>query len=377
MRIGLALAAIIAIMACQPTRPAAAPAAPAAPAQPSAATAPAAEQSEVRRLLDAARADGETELNVSWGQALFGSNGTEGARQFEALFNRMYGTNIRINFTPGPSFLDMAAKLTQEAMAGRKASTDLYVGTEAEYAPWLNPDVLERYEYTKLNPTRMPREVVATHNLGVEVYTTIPGVVYNATLISAAEAPRKLTDTLDPKWRGKIASPPTATYFDAIALHPDWGIDRMKDYIAALSRNLGGLIRATETTRVASGEFQMMVLSSSHATARLQADGAPLAFSLPEDAAVVRFIYLSVPRNAVNPNLAKLFINAAMSEEGQQLTYEKTFSDHYALPGSRAGADLQALKARGIKIAEIDVDVVAQHPELKGAIEDMVRLLRG
>jgi iron(III) transport system substrate-binding protein len=378
-RVGAVLAVLLVVSACRASAPPAAPATgQAGSVGVSTGAASPADTSEVQRLIAAAKANGETELNISWGApTLLGVPGEEGAKAYEAAFNRMHGTNIRINFTPGPSFQDMAGKIAQELASGRKASSDVFAATEAEYAPWLDQDVLERYDYTKLNPTRMPREVVATHNLGVEAYTTIPGILYNTNLIPPAEAPRKLMDTLDPKWKGKIASVPSATYLDAVALHPDWGVERMLRFVAALSPNLAGLIRATETPRIASGEFPMMVMNASHTTERLKAGGAPVGFVLPEDGAVVRFIYLSVPRNSEHPNLAKLFINTAMSEEGQRITFERTFTDHYALPGSRSSADVDALKARGIKVAEIDVDVVAQRPELKAGIDEMVRLLRG
>src|SRR5688572_15202529 len=54
---------------------------------------------EVQRLLTAAQAGGEAELNLSWSDGTLG--GREGVRQLEALFNRTHGTNVRVNFTPG------------------------------------------------------------------------------------------------------------------------------------------------------------------------------------------------------------------------------------------------------------------------------------
>jgi hypothetical protein len=51
---------------------------------------------EVRRLLTAARNNGENELNLSWGST-FG--GADGAKRFAAFFHRMYGTAIKVNFT--------------------------------------------------------------------------------------------------------------------------------------------------------------------------------------------------------------------------------------------------------------------------------------
>lgn len=116
--------------------------------------APMAEHSqEVRRLMAAAKEKGERELDLVWSATSLG--GSEGAKKFEALFNRMYGMNIRMNFTPGPSMTEMAGKVTEEVAAGRKASTDILVGTESHYRDLLDRGVLEEYEYTvvRLTPT--------------------------------------------------------------------------------------------------------------------------------------------------------------------------------------------------------------------------------
>src|SRR5439155_4281016 len=104
MSIGrLALGALaLVLVACQPGPRAAAsggsappPAAPVAPGASSAQAAQGERATEVDRLVAAAQAAGETELNLTWSQNSLG--GTEGAARWEALFNRLYGTQIPIN----------------------------------------------------------------------------------------------------------------------------------------------------------------------------------------------------------------------------------------------------------------------------------------
>src|SRR5437868_6058569 len=101
MRAGIVLlvAAVVSALACAP---AAAPAGPQAGAAP-AASAPAASSAhspEVQRLLAAAQAAGETELNLYWSQNTLG--GEEGSRKFAAAFERLYGMSVPITYTPGP-----------------------------------------------------------------------------------------------------------------------------------------------------------------------------------------------------------------------------------------------------------------------------------
>ena len=59
---------------------------------------------------------------------------------------------------------------------------------------------------------------------------------------------------------------------------------------------------------------------------------------MPEDVAQVGSMYLGVPRNSTHPILAKLFINAVMSEPGQRILYETYYADHPQLPGSQSAA---------------------------------------
>src|SRR5439155_7892665 len=123
--------AVVSALACGPAAPAAGP--------PPAASAPAASGSahspEVQRLLAAAQAAGETELNLYWSQNTLG--GEDGSRKYAAAFERLYGISVPITYTPGPSMPDVAARIGQEIAAGRKPSTDVYVGAEQQLASML------------------------------------------------------------------------------------------------------------------------------------------------------------------------------------------------------------------------------------------------
>lgn len=328
---------------------------------------------EVLRLLSAAKEKGERELDLTWSGSSLG--GHEGAKKFEALFNSMYGTNIRVNFTPGPSMTEMAGKVAQEVAAGRKPSTDLLLGSESHYASLLDRGVLEEYDYTRLSP-RIKKELVAYKNMGVEIYSTISAINYHSGLVPPAEVPKRLEDVLKPGWKGKIASTINAAYFDRVSYRPEWGSEKMKAFLKRLSEHVGGLVRATESERIISGEFLMLVMSTSHDVRRQRARGAPLGTVIPEDGATVGVLHLGVPRNSSHPNLAKLFINMVVSEEGQKLLYEVYYVDHHELPGSRSAADLKELSSKGIKPLKINVKFVVEHPELQGLSDEFRKILR-
>ena len=329
---------------------------------------------EIRRLVAAAKEAGERELQVAWPEGSLG--GQEGAKRYESLFNRMYGTNIKVQYTPHPSIIKLAGIVAQEVLAGHPPSTDILIGAEGNFAALVKQKVMEEYDYTKLS-SRIPKEIVAPENIAVEIASRISGITYNTNLVAPNEVPRKLEDVLNPKWKGKIASTPGATGFERVSMRPEWSAEKMRDFLSRLSRQVAGLIFPGEVARVASGEFLMLVLDSGgHQARKVKATGAPLGHVIPEDGAVLNFQYLGVPRLSAHPNLAKLFIYAVLSEEGQKLHYEVAFHDHYLLPGSTSAAELKDLKSKGAQMLRADVQFVLRHPEMRQRSVDFEKILR-
>jgi iron(III) transport system substrate-binding protein len=358
-------------MACQPAAPRAQPSVGAPPS--ASAGAPSQQSPEVRRLVEAAKQANETELSIVWSQSSLG--GSDGARQYEALFNRMYDLNVRLRFTPGPSMQDVAGKVTQEVAAGQTATTDVLLGTATHYAPLVDRGVLESFDYTQLSP-RITRDIVAPGNIGVEVGSFVTGITYNSDLVPTDQVPRRLADVLQPQWRGKIASTPYAAHFEGVAARPEWTPDRLKDFVTRFSPYVGGLIRCGENSRLITGEFVMLVVDcGSYYVRQERARGAPLAQVLPEDTPALFFWYMGVPRTAAHPNLAKLFVNMVVSKEGQEAYYDLWFTDHYALPGSQSAAELSDLRARGVQPARIDARVLIDQPELRTISDDLAKIL--
>ncbi len=362
-----ALLASLLLASCASEAPAAAPGGSATASSPQQAS------SEVQRLLAAATAAHETELDVSWG-ATFGA--AAGIKQFEELFNRMYGLSVKINYTPGPSMTDMAGKVTQEVNAGQHSSTDVLLGTESHYAALVDRNVMEEYDYTKLS-SRITPEIVAPRNIGVEVGGIVGGIAYNTSLVKAADVPRKLEDVLEPKWKGKIASNPDAALFDRVSARSEWGTDKMMDFVTKLSANVGGLVRCDDNQSVFSGQYLMTVLNcGSYQVRRDQAKGAPIAHTIPPDTATVGFFHLGVPRTASHPNLAKLFINMMLSESGQHQMYALEYTDHYALPGSQSVKEIDELRAKGGEPLQVNAAFILAHPALKDVGRQFAEVLR-
>ena len=75
----------------------------------------------LQQVIEGAKKEGA--LTLSYGSAL---DGARGAAQLQAMVNRRFGTNLKFTFAPGPSGPEMAARIAQEAAAGRPSSTDIF-----------------------------------------------------------------------------------------------------------------------------------------------------------------------------------------------------------------------------------------------------------
>jgi iron(III) transport system substrate-binding protein len=365
-----------------PASPAAAPGAGAAqaPAQsagaaPPAQTAGTAPSGPLAEMIEAARQEGQ--LNLVWSQNTTG--GAEAVRRWTDGFNRHYGLNLAVQFTPGPDMPQMAARLAQQVQAGRTADTDVFLGTEAHVLQIEQVDGLTPIDWAAWAPNIQDARLLAPGGVAVEVASTTPGITYNSARVTGDEIPTTLEALLQPRYKGRIASTPYAAIFDRLGSPELWGEPRTVAYVTALAENVSGLIRAGETERIASGEFDLLAINTNSSDAvAWQLRGAPIAHIIPADAALIQFRYVGVPRRAAHPNAAKLWINYLLGREAQEALFEVGHSDHYLLPGSKTASAIEALQAKGVQFTSIDVQFVQRNDEeaLGRLREQLQRLLQ-
>jgi ABC-type Fe3+ transport system substrate-binding protein len=314
---------------------------------------------ELSQVIAAANKEGV--LSLVWGEGTFG--GTSGAKLFEDQINAMFGTTLRITFTPGGSMPQVGNDIAMRQAAGQPSPTDIYIG----YA-----DVLSRLAprkpfvavaWAKLLPGRITPEMVDEDGANLKVVTALPGIAYNSEL--APSKPEKLTDLLKPEWKGKIATTPYAANFDVLAAKDMWGPERALDFARQISAQISGLMRCNEGERLATGEFIAFALTCSGTdfidTVR---KGAPIVQIPPADFPVLGYFYLGVPKNAAHPNAGTLYAIFCMTEIGQALVRQTWDTDMDLFPETsthKLVADLEA--SRGEKFHRIDIAWYEAHPE--------------
>jgi ABC-type Fe3+ transport system substrate-binding protein len=370
-----ALALLVAACAPAATRPAAPPASP-APAPTAASAAPAAAAAPaLAALVEAARREGT--LSFIWGEGTMG--GSEGTRRLAEGFNRHYGLNLDVKFTPGPSMPNMAARTAQEYQSGRPASSDLLAGYANHIRTVIQVGGIEPVDWAAWAPNLQDARLVSAGGMAIAFQSSTPGIGYNTTRVTGAAIPRTLQDLLKPEYKGRIGSTPYAASFDQLSVPEVWGRQRTLDFTRALAAQTTGLIRCNEMDRLAGGEFDLFAIAcSQNGTLDKKSEGAPVDFIIPSDAPLMAPLYVAVPKNSAHPAAAKLWVNYLMGREGQDLVYQFNHADSHLVPGSKTAQDFERMQASGLKFTQIDVEFYERHDEdeLNQFLTEVQRILQ-
>ncbi len=301
-------------------------------------------------------------LSLSWGQSTMG--GSRAAAQVEAGMNKLFGTNIKIRFTPGPSMPAIGNEIAMRATAGQPSQTDVYVAFSRDMSELVDKKLFRTVNWQELLPDRIKAEAVEADSTALKIVTGLLGVTYNTQL--APFKPETLADFLKPQWKGKLATTPYSAGFDILAGKDIFGPQKALDYAKQLSPQIAGLTRCDENERLASGEFLAMVIDCGElGLEAIIKKGAPIAHFTPKDYPVMSFYYLSIPKNAASPDAAILYTLYSSLPDGQKIIRESWGADMHLYPEAtmhKKAEDTE--KEIGQKLHSIDL--VWQHGNADG-----------
>lgn len=151
------------------------------------------------------------------------------------------------------------------------------------------------------------------------VYHNNVVLAYNTHQVAAKEAPRDYTDLLDPKWKGKIAMDERDYTWYGTLVHT-WGKEKAERYMKQLASQAPQFRRghALIAQLVVAGEFPLGWVYSFRIETMKQ-EGAPIDWIDTFNPIVVELGGVGLGAKAKNPNSAKLFIDYALSKEGQTI----------------------------------------------------------
>lgn len=306
----------------------------------------------MKALVEAANKEGQ--LVVTWSSNTLG--GPQGAKLFEERMAALYGSKVRIKWSPGRSMPEVGNEIAMRFTNGLPSPSDVYYGFSRNMADLLRYNLFHTTPWQHLAPARMQPPVTEHNNTFVKIQTAYTGFAVSKK--HAPFIPKSLNDLLRPEWKGKIATTSYGAGFEMLSSKDLWGAQKTIEWAKQFSGQVSGLLRCSDVDRLLSGEFAALVTDcGGTSTMEAISDGAPLEHVIPPELAIVSYFYVAVPKNAANPNAARMLIVYLLSEEGQKhIGSMRGGMDVHLLPGSKTGDRIAKLEAewnRKFVIADI------------------------
>jgi iron(III) transport system substrate-binding protein len=174
-------------------------------------------------------------------------------------------------------------------------------------------------------------------------------ITYNTTVVPPAQAPRKWTDLLDPRWKGKVSigHPGFSGYVGT------WVVEMRKlygwDFFKKLELNKPRIGRSINDTVTMLNAKESWVAAGPSATTLASRDkGNPLAISYPEDGSLLMISPSGILKNAPAPNTARLFMEYLYSKECNEimvkLRQDSINKSVKPLPGAKSLAEIKTVR---------------------------------
>ena len=189
-------------------------------------------------------------------------------------------------------------------------------------------------------------------------------MAYNTRLVPPDKAPKTYQDLLDPRWKGNICIVGTI-YEWYLGMQKYLKEDTADNYLRKLSGQ-DVIVRSDRTLvaqLLAAGEYSIAVGVYANEIEKLKSDHAPIEW-VAASPVVANMPSLSLASHAPHPNAAQLFINFALSKEGQTVV-----RDFKRIPVRQ---DVKPLNPRMVD----GIDLVAIPPESVEKFDEVAKKFR-
>ena len=200
---------------------------------------------------------------------------------------------------------------------GNRHTWDVLSGRGEVYPSLMKKGLLAPYRSAEANG--IPREFVDNKGHWTAYYA-IPFVMgYNTQMVKKKDVPKTYEDLLHPRWNGKKISIDTEAYGLLVGLIKAWGKQRAVSYLSKLAAQQPVLQRGnTFRTQLAMAGEYPLVIAYATSIERYTSRGAPINW-VPLEPVPVRLNTIMLGAKARHSNAGKLFIDFALSGEGQRL----------------------------------------------------------
>jgi iron(III) transport system substrate-binding protein len=279
-------------------------------------------------LVAAAKKEGVIELLAP------STTGDKGAQVLGNAFNKKFGLNIKLNYTPSSNMTGDVAKLLMGAASRAIPDWDLLLVTDAHHATIWAKKLHQPFDYAKLG---VAAELIQYDNGVVSLANQFVLPAFNRTVLPAQDVPKRWEDLLDAKWKGGKLGVSTATHhLSRLAVGP-WGESKTTEFVSAIAKQepiLGTL--ANLYTRLQVGEILLAVTLTDSFISQAKKDGAPIVFAEGLEPVISPTYNAGVPKGARHPNVGHLFAVYLTSLEAQELWEKHNGQTSALIPGTNA-----------------------------------------
>ncbi len=188
--------------------------------------------------------------------------------------------------------------------------------------------ILESYQSPMLKELgeafRNPATTKQNHSTGI--YAGVLGFSVNTEVLKAEgkPMPKCWSDLIKPEYKGliQIASPESSgTAYTATATFVQlWGEEKAFEYFAALHKNISQYTKSGSAPGKAAARGEAMIgIGFLHDHAKEKSNGFPLELVVPCEGTGYEIGGISIIKGARNMENAKLFVDWALSKEGQEV----------------------------------------------------------
>jgi ABC-type Fe3+ transport system substrate-binding protein len=326
----------------------------------------------LQQVIAAARQEGKLTMSTAVNVA----GGADGMKAVQAGIASMFGVTLEMSWAPAPSFGPMVAKLNQEFQAGVPASSDVDFAAAPHLGPYIDGNLFRKVDWHALWPDRIaPTAFERDRSLRFETF--LPGILYNVKAAPWVKDIQVIDDVLKPEYKGKFATTPYLSGFDALVAQSAWGKEKTAAFVTRLAGQISGVIACAGTDRIASGEVAALVIDCSGASPNIARYRGILDVKVPHDIAMRRYVYMSIPSNAAHPDaaiLAALYLVSPAGQHDVALTMDGIDDDDY--PETWTHQRVAALRQEGANFLDVDIGWWKTNPDADKDFNELVKILQ-
>jgi iron(III) transport system substrate-binding protein len=156
----------------------------------------------------------------------------QGAQAVAAAFNKKYGLNIKLQYSPSGNMTRDIGKVVGLGATGVPPEWDLMVVTDAHHATLWVKKMHQPFDYKSIG---VDQKAIQYDNGAVSFANQFVLPAYNKKLVAEKDAPKTWEDLLNPKWKGKIGVSSATHHMARLAAGP-WGEEKATNFVKALTK---------------------------------------------------------------------------------------------------------------------------------------------